>query len=56
MKTADHQEAHQPLGVAAIGLHPVGRGALDLPRRGHHAGDPALLERPRQAEAGRAAS
>jgi hypothetical protein len=53
MKAADHQQADQPFGVATVGLHPIGGGALDLARRRDDAGDPALLERPGQAEAGR---
>jgi hypothetical protein len=54
VQTADHQQPHQPFGVAAIGLDPVLGRTLDLARRGHRALDAPRCERPRQPEAGRA--
>ncbi len=51
---AGHQQPDQQLGVAAIGLDPVGRRAGDLARCCDQAADAGGLERPRQPEPGRA--
>jgi 3-phenylpropionate/trans-cinnamate dioxygenase ferredoxin reductase subunit len=36
MQRVDHQQPHQPLGVALVGLDPILRRPLDLPRRRDH--------------------
>ena len=53
MQPADHQQPHEPLGVALVGLDPVLRRTLDLPRRRNHAADPGRAKRPRELEPGR---
>jgi hypothetical protein len=54
VQTVDHQQPHQPLGVAAVGLDAVLGGPLDLPGRRNDAVDPVRRQRPRQREPGRA--
>ena len=54
VQAADHQQAHQPLGVAAVGLDPVLGRALDLARGRDRAVDAPRCQRPGQPEAGRA--
>ena len=44
MKLTGHQQPDQPLGIAAIGLHAIGRPTRDQPRRAHHALDPRRLK------------
>ena len=41
VQPVDHQQPQHPLGVPQVGLDLVLRRALDLPRRRHHAPDPA---------------
>jgi hypothetical protein len=53
VQAADHQQAHEALGVAAVGLDLVLRGTLDLPRRRDHTTDPGRRKRPRESEPGR---
>ena len=50
---ADHQQPHQSLGVAAVGLDPVLSRALDLARGGYRAADSPRRQCSRQPEAGR---
>lgn len=45
MQLAGEQQAHQVLGVAAVGLDLLGRPARDLARRRDHALDPRTVER-----------
>ena len=47
---ADHQQPHEALSVTAIGLDPVLRRTLDLPRRRDHTPDPGRDQRPREPE------
>ena len=54
VQAADHQQPHQPLGVAAVGIDPILGGALDLARGGHRALNAPRRKCPRQPEAGRA--
>ena len=48
-----HQQPHQQLGVAAIGLHPILGRTRDLARRGDQTLDTGRPEPPRQPKAGR---
>lgn len=52
VQPVDHQQPHQSLGVASVGLDAILRRALDLARRRHHAPDPRVLQPPRQREPG----
>ena len=54
VQAVDHQQARQPLSVAAVGFDPVLYGALDLARCRHHTPHPRCPKRPRQTEPGRA--
>jgi hypothetical protein len=47
VQPADHQQADQPLGVAAIGLDPALGRALDLARRGDGALDASARANPK---------
>jgi hypothetical protein len=54
MQSIDHQQPHEALGIALVGLHPVLRGALDLARRRDHTPHAGFLQRPREREPRRA--
>jgi hypothetical protein len=54
VKPPDHQQAHQSLGVAAVGLDPIGGRALDLPRSGNRAVDALRRQCPGQPKPRRA--
>jgi hypothetical protein len=51
MQAADHQQPHEPLGIAAVGLDPVLGRALDLSRGRHRAFDTPRRQLPSQPEA-----
>lgn len=54
VQLARDQQPHEQLRVAAIRLYAVLRGSGDLARRCNQAAHPGSLERPGQAEVGRA--
>ena len=55
VQPADHQQPHQPLGVAAVGLDPIrSRAARSCPAPRPHTRTPSGLQRPREPEPGRA--
>ncbi len=53
VQPADHQQPHETLGVAGVGLDPVLSRTLDLPRRGEHTLDPRRSQRSGQPQPGR---
>ncbi len=50
VQTVDHQQPHESLRVTTVGLHPILRWTLDLPRCRDHAVDSCTLERPGERE------
>jgi hypothetical protein len=54
VKPSGHQQPDEVLGVAAVGLHLLGRAAWDLARCCDHALDPGFAQGPGEPIAGRA--